>query len=505
MAAAAEALCLDEARYTDDYPLVIPVAELPEDELVRRRAERFFHAVGAAALRDQVTGLERFSAESDFPTLRDAIQAAAHGNEQAVRFVTADARADVIERTVKAGHVMQFELEADENGNIRQHGQLLTDIYANALQLVSPGPMRRRTYAEAVNGFRMMGVRRQKLLEDYVFVVPSCYPDDMTDEEAAGAGFFADTKSCSIQTLREWDGVLVQETAFVAGVKERGAKRHDKVALAGMADEFGVSLEGKDVTAMIAAPLLIHRSLMPNGVVDLVRRYDRYAGGTFFGAAKPPEDYIAYLAQCREREAQLEPRVQGIVADLIAQAPDIRTPLDAIRHLHELSQSAMVDYAIGDTTIDPRVFGADAAAYIEQARHWLEQGNYSRFMQSRNRAQSTAQSSSCPAGISSNIGPASEVGGAEGGEDAAEAESSSASAGERRKMTCPFCGNKNQYGDPCSPNQHCRNCQARVVNGRVVSRGNGGRKADAPAKPAEILLFRHKERSRKVARTALAA
>ena len=502
MAAAAEALCLDEARYTDDYPLVIPVAELPEDELVRRRAERFVRAVGTVALQNQVTDRERFMSESDFPTLRDAIQAAAHGNEQAVRFVTADARADVIERTVKAGHVMQFELEADENGSIRQHGQLLTDIYANALQLVSPGPMRGRTYAETINGFRMMDVRGQNLLEDYAFVVFSGYPDDMTDKEAAAAGFFADTKSCSIQTLREWDGKLVQESAFVAGVKERDAKRHDKVALAGIADEFGVSLEGKDATAMIAAPLLIHRSLMPNGVVDLVRRYDRYAGGTFFGAAKPPEDYIAYLARCREREARLKPRVQGIVADLIAEAPSIRTPLDAIRRLHELSQRTMVDHAIGDATIDPRVFGAEAAAHIEQARYWLERGNYNRFMQFRDSAQSTAQSSSCPAGISSKEASA-DGDSAEGG--TAGAESSSASAGERKKMTCPFCGNKNQYGDPCSPNQHCRNCQARVVNGRVVSRGNGGRKADAPAKPAEILVFRHKERSRKVARTALAA
>ncbi|HLG90881.1 MAG TPA: hypothetical protein VI336_01855, partial [Candidatus Saccharimonadales bacterium] len=44
-----------------------------------------------------------------------------------------------------------------------------------------------------------------------------------------------------------------------------------------------------------------------------------------------------------------------------------------------------------------------------------------------------------------------------------------------RKMGCPFCG-ATQYGDPCSPNQSCSNCSAQVVNGRVLSKGNGGKK-----------------------------
>ena len=52
-------------------------------------------------------------------------------------------------------------------------------------------------------------------------------------------------------------------------------------------------------------------------------------------------------------------------------------------------------------------------------------------------------------------------------------------------MTCPFCGDKNQSGDPCSPNQHCNNCDARVSGGKVVSKGNGGKKA-ARLKPPSL-------------------
>ncbi|HLG91248.1 MAG TPA: hypothetical protein VI336_03780 [Candidatus Saccharimonadales bacterium] len=44
-----------------------------------------------------------------------------------------------------------------------------------------------------------------------------------------------------------------------------------------------------------------------------------------------------------------------------------------------------------------------------------------------------------------------------------------------RKMSCPFCG-ATQYGDHCSPNQFCSNCSAQVVNGRVLSKGNGRKK-----------------------------
>jgi len=39
-----------------------------------------------------------------------------------------------------------------------------------------------------------------------------------------------------------------------------------------------------------------------------------------------------------------------------------------------------------------------------------------------------------------------------------------------KKMSCPFCGTT-QYGDPCSPNQFCKACEAKVENGKVVSTG----------------------------------
>ena len=46
--------------------------------------------------------------------------------------------------------------------------------------------------------------------------------------------------------------------------------------------------------------------------------------------------------------------------------------------------------------------------------------------------------------------------------------------GEKRLMSCPFCGS-GVYGDPCSADQFCPTCTAEVRGGVVVSKGIGSR------------------------------
>lgn len=50
--------------------------------------------------------------------------------------------------------------------------------------------------------------------------------------------------------------------------------------------------------------------------------------------------------------------------------------------------------------------------------------------------------------------------------------------GEKIKMNCPFCG-ASQYGDPCAAQLKCGVCEAEVQDGKVVSRGNGGKGANS--------------------------
>jgi hypothetical protein len=160
---------------------------------------------------------------------------------------------------------------------------------------------------------------------------------------------------------------------------------------------------------MLDTPLLIPKEMMPNGVIDVIERYDDAAGGTFFGQRKPRQNYKEYLKFCRQREAAMEPNVQKVVDELL-QAKDLLEPLDAVKKLHELSEKYMVEYAVEDESIDPRVFGAVSAEHIKQARAWLSQGDAERYRQSLLSAQATAVSSSCPTAIAARAAAAAAAG-----------------------------------------------------------------------------------------------
>src|SRR5262249_26569847 len=128
-----------------------------------------------------------------FASLAEAIHAAGT-SDVARQFVTANVRADVVERTIKAGHLMEVPLEVDEHGRIRQYGQLMTEVYVNALRYGIASPqIHARTKTETRNGLRIDSLRRPGRLDDYYFVIFSCCPDDMSDAEAEAAGYFMGT------------------------------------------------------------------------------------------------------------------------------------------------------------------------------------------------------------------------------------------------------------------------------------------------------------------------
>lgn len=397
----------------NSLPLVLSVAEMPENVEAAARAERLIQKAGFTALSGTVENAQMFeNSAGRYQSLVDAVHAAARGDKVARQVVKMNVKTDVIERTIKAGHVMEVELESDASGKIMQHGQLMDDVYVNALRFASGGKMRPRSVAEARNGARIEVLRRAGLLSEYNLVVYSRYTDRMSDDEAEKAGFFVDTKSCAIQVISDQGGKLKQSSAFVAGVKRRGEARHDVETVQKVAASLGQSFEGKDDAQIIDTPLLIHKSLMPNGVVDVVHWYDAAAGGTFFGADQPQRDYTAYQEVCRQREADLEPTVERIVAQLIAEAQSFHVPLDATRRLGKLSQREMINYTIFNAEgrfIDPRVFG-EAAIDIEEARFFLETGNYERALRSTDKAQENATSYSCPSAEEGDNNAASESG-----------------------------------------------------------------------------------------------
>lgn len=271
--------------------------------------------------------------------------------------------------------------------------------------------------------------------------------------------------SVGIQATTEEKIGLETETGFVAG--GNADARHDAETVTKLGDMLSVDYHGKSATQILDMPMLIHKSLMPNGVVDLVKLYDEAAGGMFFGEQKPQQDYVAYAEQCEHRQQAFKPRVDRIVAQLLKEADTIWSPLAATKRLHKISEEQMAEHALTDRSIDSRVFGPVAAPYLEQARMFHEQGDTQAASKMMTQVKATAQSSSCPSGGSNLTAEFLD----------ATSQNESGSTGKKERMKCPFCKDKNQYGDPCSSNQHCTSCDARVSGGKVVNTGNGGKKS----------------------------
>lgn len=438
---------------------VVVIPETAEDLIARTEAQILIaRAAGQAAVSKNVEigEVREQAAPSAYKDLQTAIEYASRGDKTARKVVETNAATDVIERSIKAGHSMRVTMHANDYGKLVQHGQLMEDVYVNSLKFASATPgMRARAEAETRNGSRIELYNRQGLLKDYYFVVISRAADDMSPAEAAKAGFFTDTQSCAIQVTYQEGGQLVTESHFVAGVKKPGQPRHDHETVARLGDHLGVNLRSKNATQTIDTPFLVHKSMLAGGAIDMVKLYDQAAGGTFYGEDRPAQNYQKYLAECRRREAEMQPMVQAIVDTLLSEADQIRTPRQATQRLHELSQRYLVDRAITDKKIDLRVFGAEAMPAILAAREAMQMGDTAGFMAAREQAQKTAKTSSCPTGDAGNG-----KGGASGSSDG-ESSGESAQAGSKEK-------------DPSAHKQeiHCPECDGNFTLDSVEEREN---------------------------------
>lgn len=371
-------------------PWAIDVASQEADREIRIRAAQF---IGQVTLSNTVRQSEVQVNREPINSLRDGIKLAAEGNEAALKLVETNVATDVIERTIKTGHVMNpIHLEMTTAGKIMQYNQTADSIHANSLQLAADDPtMRARTEAETRNSFRIEDLYRDGWFEDHSLVVFSL-AEDMP------AVFFTETMSCSIQVTSKADTGLRLETAFVAGVSEPGAPAHDIDTMIGVGDMLGVDFRGKTKAEILDMPLLIPNEFMRNGAIDMVKLWDKVCGG-FFGENKPaPMSYEDYHEYCRERTKSFQPKVECIRDQLVAEATAINTRLQAIDRLHELSEQQMVLKAIEDKTIDPRVFGR-GAQHIIDARILYSQGEIHLAEQATARAIQSAESTSCPSAV----------------------------------------------------------------------------------------------------------
>lgn len=416
---------------------VFAVPEMVEDTEIRRRAAAFIGAVatGSFVHKEQQIAADEALTIKPIESLYDAILLAYKGDEQGRKMVRTNVYTDAIERTIKSAHILQVELSVDATGDIQQHGQSMNSIQANSLAYAANNPrMQARTEAETRNAFRIKQAYESGKLADYSFVVVSRAADNMTVAEMKEVGFFTDTMSCALQVTSAHDTTLTTESAFVAGCERPGAVRHDQATIEKMFGRLGVDIRDKPAADLIDIPLLIHNSLLPDGVSNLVELYDDCAGGTFFGEAKRRQDYREYRSKCQQREQGFQPTIDAIVAELIAQAPFLTSRIDASDRLSKISGKHLIRLAGEDHTINPDVFGTLSSVRIEMARWHYENGNVMQAEAELDEAAITDQSSSCPSGVK-NSQTQAKNGTKESSKDNDDCEFVS--------KECPVCGEKN--------------------------------------------------------------
>lgn len=415
-----------------------------------------------------------YNEEANSSTLLAAVQLAALGDAGSRKVVSTNVVTDLSERLFKAGHQTSVQLSLGKNG-LEQTGRSLVDIHTNTLKYSKLNEiMKNRTLQELENTALFNELLRAGVLSDHNAVVFSPTPDD--EQTKKDYGFFNDTSTCSVQFLRCEESDIVLETALVAGRPAPGLARHDVKAIQTIAKDNGVEIMAADADEFLRYILLVPKELTINGVADIVKQYDQALGGTFYGQLKdnPAISYEAYARHCNERNQNLGPVAGQITEQLIAEAHNFKTPLYAIKRLDELSELYGVSYAVKDNTIQSLVFGAEAAGYIEQARIYAQNGDTDMYEKMIIDARRTAKSSSCPLFKSSSDSL-----------DKNSTDDDIESNGQKKWMKCPYC-RADKYGDPCAKILECGGCKAKVVNGKVMSKGNGG---EQTKKIATTLIF----------------
>jgi len=415
-----------------------PVQKMSSEKLDQKRAEWLFHGVGKTAIVGAEESQES-AADTSQTNLLSMMKRAVEHDPEADAMLTTNIHTDVFERTIKAGFVLSVPLE-HRDGVVLQHGQTDEEIQSNTLGFINNNLMQPRFEAETRNMYRLRSAIKQGLLKDYYFVVFSRCPDGVSDAELDRAGFFSHTKSMAVQVTGTQNGDLQVESAFVAGCDEKTGKRQDKKMIQGLGDRLGIDL-GEYSTETLDRPVLIHKSMMPNGVVDLVEMLDESLD-TFFGQKVPRKNYVAFRQECKKREEEMKPLVEKIKKELLARAHTVKTPLEATQLLDIISAKHTLEHAVEDHRIDPRVYGQEAAWHLQFARSQSYQGNIEQMRVALHHATRTQTSSSCPTGSSKNSdteGALKDIG-----------DISSAESGEEKledcdfiSKECPKCGAKN--------------------------------------------------------------
>ena len=367
---------------------VIDIASSPEDLLLRHEAAAYAGRViaGDTLILDYIP-----------ETTLDKLALAEAGDRRAMLSVAANVHTELVEWTRKTKNIVQSRSEVLQDGSIVQHGHAWRDIQANTLlRRTESAVLQQRARTELVHNFRIEQFVQDGTLADHYFLVVSPVPDYLSSEVAEKEAFFAESMSLAVQaTTLDTYGVLT-ESAFVAGADGRDQPRFDVATIQRVYAALGVNIADCSSEEILARPLLIPKSMLSHGVADFVKLYDELSGEQrFFGVKGATGDYDTFADTCFQDERQFDELALRITQQLIAERGLFAEPIDVVHRIATLAKRNLVARSQYDTTIDPLVFGREAATHIERVRMLLERGDVIGAQSALKKAQETAKGGAC--------------------------------------------------------------------------------------------------------------
>jgi hypothetical protein len=492
---------LPEARLAivDQAPLALRVDQLAQDRQSRLRYMRWASGLVMRETVEDPRGVETALAPTSLAATIDKLAANPDlaGTEDDM-LIDINVGTATIEACFKK-HVKRVPISVNEQGEFVQFGQTAQETHANS---IVERPHRRPelqafTHAEALNGHRDEDLYRDGIFEDYWKIVPSLVPTDLPEKDLGveGEGYFLNGMTFALQGTTAEQGEIVVEAVFDDGVengealtyKERQAQRFDIKALARVYERFGLEAP-EDPLDFLQNPLLIHKSLLKNGMVDFLRmvheEHDKLMDRSM---ERTEEEYLDIIEQSAIREASLEDTKRKIKEELLGYAGTFTKPLDAVDRLWDLVKKHVVEESVLNQHIDPKVFGKGAEEAIHRARLYASMGDMSAMQTALQEAHEKAEIVGCGGGSGSKAGKV------EGGDEEQSIPD---------EIRCIKCGEKSPSDKVVGQDTwHCPHCkyEVDVCTGAVVHESVPPELRPTDSKPAAILLdyFRHSSKGGK--------
>lgn len=489
---------VDEAEailFAENMPLLMTPGEQPvavEAESLPQFPEserRFQKLLGSVALRETV---ESPAAPTEKYNLLEAIHAANTGSKEAEAMLDSNIGTAVTEACFKYDHVTKIAMQLNDSGELVQFGQTMSEFQFNAIAYRQNRheKLKAVTRTEALNGHCIEDLARDAMLKDYYYIVSSLVPQDVPEKDLKQEGYFLNTLTFVTQaTTENIDGAIETQSGFSKGTlasekasfTTRMQQRFDIEAVSRVRQRLG--LAPITSTSEALQGILVHKSVLPNGVVDFMRMVDEEAAEIAGIQTKTNEYYEQLIPNSTAREQSLEGTKQAVKEALLAQAGTLQTPMEAVQRIWDLTKEFTVIAAVDNHHIDATIFGHETARQIEETRHFLSVGDAVSAQLALRQAVEVAVISGCGGGAgasgkgfkkgsTSKIKNRSESSDDDSEDDVNETENEdwTWTRGQCRVDACPTRPGKTMVG-PCAV---CKRCQ------KMFDKGIDPTKFDAP-------------------------